>query len=162
MRSDSEIEEFYRARGEEPPPRRSQSPHMPITPPPEDRRRRRRQPSRLLWHPIAPALKGLVTSLPTRARNQPVRTCGGVLILLPFSGLVIFLPGVLVTDHFLQKVYAAYGPSAEVVVDDGMQMAKLGFIMVRLSARQGYRVVRRQVGSKQHHSTHHGGHTSTS
>jgi hypothetical protein len=94
---------------------------------------------------VAPALAEMVNNLPQTARQSPFKTCGTVMVLLPFSGLVIFLPGVLVTDHFLQKLYSAYGSSVEVVVDDGLQMARLGFVMAKLTVRQTYRVVRRQV-----------------
>jgi hypothetical protein len=154
MCTDAEIEEFYRARGEEPPPRRAPQPSSNTPPrpaqqsqqPSTSKRRKRHAPARLLWHPIRPALAQTLTDLPSTAAAHPFKTCGTVMVLLPFSGLVIFLPGMLVTDHFLQKLYSAYGGSVEVVVDDGLQMARLGYVMAKLGVRQTYRVVRRQVG----------------
>ena len=154
--TDDEIAELYRKRGEEPPPPRKSNlsensmerndGDAPSKGSGRRRMRERRKPGRVLWRPIRPQLVNMVTKLPQSLQANPIMTGSTVALLLPFTGLILFcLPGTLLADHCLQKVYDRYSDEVEVAVENGKQMGKLGFVIVRLSARQGYRVVRRQL-----------------
>jgi len=78
-----------------------------------------------------------------------VTTTTTLLALLPFTpGIIFFLPSVLITDEVLQALYRSYGDTIEVVVDDTKQMAKLAMVVGKLSVRQSYRLVKRQVSQR--------------
>lgn len=165
--SEAEIAEYYRSRGLEPPAPAvdkkedkqpaAKSEHVAkAAAPPSARpggRRRFNQPRpRVLWRPLTPQVVALAKeTLPQELRAHPFKTAGVVACVLPLSGVVLFcLPGVLVADHFvLQKLYGRYGPWVEEAVDDVVQMARLGFVVSRLSIRQVLRVTRRQIRNAQ-------------
>lgn len=160
---DDEVVAYYEAKGVAPPKtaasRRikkgniNQTPlntpntpmHMP-PPSPVSRRRRSRPPPRVLWQPLRPRLVSTLQSIPTNFQETPLATSATVLACLPFTPMAtFFLPQILITDEILQRLYQSYGENLEEVVDDGRQMAKLAYVMARLSVRQTYRVVKRQV-----------------
>lgn len=48
------------------------------------------------------------------ASKNPIKVFGMALIMMPFSGFLFFLPGILVTDWVVQKVYGVVGVYLEV------------------------------------------------
>lgn len=148
--TDEEIADFYRKRGlEPPPPDLSKKKHEDPAPAPAQRRNpgRRRAPARVLWRPLAPQMARLSKeTLPQELRARPLKTAGLVCCVLPFSGaIVLCLPGVLATDLVLQRLYARHGYYLEVLVDDVRQVGRLGYVATRLTARQVYRTMVRQL-----------------
>jgi len=56
------------------------------------------------------------------------------------------VPGCRVEGEILMDGRPIYGEDVDVVVEDGRQMAKLAYVVGRLSLRQSYRMVKKQVG----------------
>jgi len=120
----------------------------PLAPPPSSGRARRGRgaPSRVLWQPLGPTLLQALLSTPQHFKAHPYKTTGAYAALLPVSGIVIFcLPGVLMTDAVLQSFYKRVGPGVEVWVHDGKEICRLSWMVSRLSLRQTYRFVRKQL-----------------
>jgi len=172
--TEEEIAALYRSRGEEPPaasttittngsssrsntastqddndnPFFDPSRPRPLTPPPSSGRHRRGRgaPSRLLWQPLGPTLLQILLSTPQQFQTHPYKTTGVYAALLPVSGVVVLcLPGVLMTDAVLQAIYKKVGPGVEVWVHDGKEICRLSWMVSRLSLRQTYRFIRKQL-----------------
>ena len=120
----------------------------PLAPPPSSGRARRGRgaPSRVLWQPLGPSLLQALLSTPQHFQAHPYKTMGAYAAFLPVSGIVVFcLPGVLMTDAVLQSIYKRVGPGVEVWVHDGKEICRLSWMVSRLSLRQTYRFVRKQL-----------------
>lgn len=120
----------------------------PLPPPPSSGRARRGRgaPSRVLWQPLGPSLLQALLSTPQHFQAHPYKTTGAYAALLPVSGIVVFcLPGVLMTDAVLQSIYKRVGPGVEVLVHDGKEICRLSWMVSRLSLRQTYRFVKKQL-----------------
>ena len=107
----------------------------------------RLQQGRLLWYPLLPQATYIVTEgIPNFFYEKPIQTSLVGVMVLPFSGLIIFFtPGILLGDVVLQELYKQYGSQLEIIVADSSQFLKLGYISCKLTTKQSFRMVKKQL-----------------